>query len=305
MKIHQKNDQTMTSLQWLKLGFKVKKGCTGTLFWTNGNCKVQAVYYSRDEVRRSSVAIRDYKKRLSAQRKARYEKQKGKLFRLPLPADALKACTLPNYDGWVVEKVAAGKVALVLDTETTGLYPDSASLLQLSWQVVDMASWEILSEHNYYFQYPKNQDYVSTQAIQINQLNEAALKKYGTSSLQLALYMLDQDLAGCHYLVAHNIRFDSSFIEVAAQHIQEQAGVCLLSNWFNPDLVSFCTMRETKELCCLPHRTEPGVYKYPKLVELADFLEVSRDGLDLHNASADVELTKRCFMRLSKMNTRS
>ena len=51
----------MTSLLWLKLGFKVKKGCTGTLLWTNGNCKVQAVYYSREEVRRSSVAIRDYK----------------------------------------------------------------------------------------------------------------------------------------------------------------------------------------------------------------------------------------------------
>lgn len=68
-----------------------------TLLWKNRNCAVKVEYYSREKVCRFSVAIRDYKNKLRAQRRAFYEKQKGKLLRLSLPADTWNACTLTDY----------------------------------------------------------------------------------------------------------------------------------------------------------------------------------------------------------------
>lgn len=79
--------------------------------------------------------------------------------------------------------MAICKVALLLDAETSGIYQDRPhSLLQLSW--------EILSVHNFYFHYLKNRDFVSAQAIQINQLFEAELNNYGSSLLQVELYII-------------------------------------------------------------------------------------------------------------------
>ena len=59
MQQHEKDDGLKTKLQWMKEGYKVKKGVFGTLMWTNYLHKEKKVYYSRKEVRKSTVAIRE------------------------------------------------------------------------------------------------------------------------------------------------------------------------------------------------------------------------------------------------------
>lgn len=57
------------------------------------------------------------------------------------------------------------------------------------------------------------------------------------------------------------------------------------------------TMKTTTELCRLPGRGRGG-NKWPKLIELAECLRIKTDDINLHDSSADVELTKRCFLYL-------
>jgi len=96
--------------------------------------------------------------------------------------------------------------------------------------------------------------------------------------------MIDSDL-----LVAHNGNFDKGFINATA----EREGVAI-PQW--KPMID--TMLTTTDLCKLPPRPGRSGYKWPKLSELADFLHVQTDDINLHDSSADVELTKRCFLHL-------
>ena len=58
------------------------------------------------------------------------------------------------------------------------------------------------------------------------------------------------------------------------------------------------TMKTTTNLCQLPAREGRCGYKWPKLIELAECLRIKTDDINLHDSSADVELTKRCFLYL-------
>lgn len=88
--------------------------------------------------------------------------------------------------------------------------------------------------------------------------------------------------------VAHNGDFDKGFINATAQ----REGIYRF-NW--PMMID--TMKTTTELCRLPGRGRGG-YKWPKLIELAECLRIKTDDINLHDSSADVELTKRCFLYL-------
>lgn len=60
-----------------------------------------------------------------------------------------------------------------------------------------------------------------------------------------------------------------------------------------------CTMSLTTDLCKIPHPKGWKSYKWPKLIELHQFL--FKEGFDgAHDALADIEATKRCFLELHK-----
>ncbi len=307
----------LTQLQWAKSGYVLNEDAVGKEQWTNCFHKRKAVYFSDNEVHPdisgAKAFITEKKKQYRIAAKQRKQKIMEHLAQskkyeaaydegLPLPSDALKPVKLPDYPGWNTYYPDSKPAVLIFDTETTGLKEKYNSLLQLSWQVVNIETWEVLSRQNFYFKYPSNPYRVEEKAIMVNNLTTDRLSLLGTSSLQSALHIFNQDLKGCSMIVGHNLLFDTKFIAHAAICINENTGMDLLPNLENPLLKSYCIMLSTVDLCKIPQRNNPGEYKRPKLIELAAYLGVGTNDLNLHDSACDVELSKRCFMKLVKMN---
>lgn len=297
MKMYKKDDGLKTRLQWLSEGYKVKKDADGLELVTSYTYKKTAIFYSRKEVRKSTAAIREYKERERKRRKEAERIRKAKYPNLPIPADALQPCELPDYAGWSASYKPSGKAVMIVDTETTGLDDDWNSMLQLSWQVVDTATWEVLSQHNYYFRHPANWERVTMKAIEVNGLTEERLETLGTSPLKVALSAFKADYKGCDLIVGHNLEFDLGFIFTAFGTMEEKTKDELYDIEWPDDDKQYCTMLCTTELCQLPGYYDDG-YKWPRLSELAAHLKIDYRDLNLHDSSADVELTKRCFRKL-------
>lgn len=180
---------------------------------------------------------------------------------------------------------------LIFDTETGGISPQHNDVLQLSYQVVDTDTGMVVKEVNHYFPWPEDRWRVQWGAIQVNGLTEAFLATQRLSDRYAALEEFFDDMYGCTYLVAHNGDFDKKFITAEAKRQHYLIG----PNEWKPIID---TMKTTVRLCQLPSHSSRSCYKWPKLSELAEYLSIPTDDLRLHDSSADVELTKRCFLYL-------
>lgn len=180
---------------------------------------------------------------------------------------------------------------LIFDTETGGVSPEQNDILQLSYQVIEYATQQVVKKVNHYFPWPEEKWRVCRQAIEVNGLTEEYLATKELSDRYSALEEFFDDMYGCSYLVAHNGDFDKKFIIAEAKRHRYIIG----PNEWKPMID---TMKTTTELCqLLPHPGRTG-YKWPKLIELAECLRITTDDINLHDSSADVELTKRCFLYL-------
>ena len=177
---------------------------------------------------------------------------------------------------------------LIFDCETSGLTPGWNKMLQLSWQLVDTCRWKVISRQNFYFRQP-GKDKVEDGAIRVNGLTQERLEKLGTVPRSKAIKAFAKDMEQADVCVAHNLDFDFNFI-----YHEDVKG---LITWKK----GCCTMRRTVNLCKIPFSYRPSwaddsqEYKWPKLSELAQHLEVDTSKLCLHDSSADVEITKRCL----------
>ena len=178
---------------------------------------------------------------------------------------------------------------LIFDTETGGVNCYANDILQLSYQVIDSRSFNVTKEVNHFFPWPEDKSRVQWGAIQVNGLTEEYLATKDLSDRHDALNEFIDDLLDCEVCVAHNGDFDKNFINATAQ----REGIYRF-NW--PMMID--TMKTTTELCRLPARGGCCGYKWPKLIELAECLRIKTDDIYLHDSSADVELTKRCFLYL-------
>lgn len=178
---------------------------------------------------------------------------------------------------------------LIFDTETGGVNCYANDILQLSYQVIDSRSFNVTKEVNHFFPWPEDKSRVQWSAIQVNGLTEEYLATKDLSDRHEALNEFIDDLLDCEVCVAHNGDFDKNFINATAQ----REGIYRF-NW--PMMID--TMKTTTELCRLPARGGRCGYKWPKLIELAECLRIKTDDINLHDSSADVELTKRCFLYL-------
>lgn len=178
---------------------------------------------------------------------------------------------------------------LIFDTETGGLNPYANDILQLSFQIIEGKSFRVIREVNHYFPWPENNSRVQWGAIQVNGLTEEFLSTQVLSDRYEALNDFIDELLECDLCVAHNGEFDRNFINATAR----REGIYPFE-W--PMMID--TMKTTTNLCRLPARGGRCGYKWPKLIELAECLRIRVDDLNLHDSSADVELTKRCFLFL-------
>lgn len=178
---------------------------------------------------------------------------------------------------------------LIFDTETGGLNPYANDILQLSFQIIEGKPFRVIREVNHYFPWPENKSRVQWGAIQVNGLTEEFLSTQVLSDRYEALNDFIDELLECDLCVAHNGEFDRNFINATAR----REGIYPFE-W--PPMID--TMKTTTNLCQLPARGGRCGYKWPKLIELAECLRIKTDDINLHDSSADVELTKRCFLYL-------
>lgn len=179
---------------------------------------------------------------------------------------------------------------LVFDTETSGLDPQWNVILQLSYQIVDSDSWATIKIVNHYFSWPENKTRVSQDAIRVNGLTEEVLSGKQLSNRKTALEEFITDKDSCDLLVAHNLEFDKKFIIASCR----EEGVKFASSGWSQ---SYDTMKRTTNYCQIPKEWGNG-YKWPKLTELANCLNIDYSNISLHDSSGDVELTKLCFKRI-------
>lgn len=183
-----------------------------------------------------------------------------------------------NWDEFLKEK----QKALIFDTETSGFGYTKCDILSLSWQVIDLHSWSMLSEGDVYFDWVSDER-VSPIAIRTNGLTKDRLAELGTIDRTEGMKMFSEALAEVDLVVAHNASFDKNFVD---ETVKRESLPSI--EW--PEI--FDTMMSMS----VPK--DDGGYKNPKLEELADVLGIEKTDLVLHQSSFDVELTKRCFRKI-------
>lgn len=184
---------------------------------------------------------------------------------------------------------------VVFDTETSGVRAGRNVILSLSWQVLD-SELNTVSEQTRYFDWPEDISRVEQGAININKLTRTRLAELGTIDKAKGLEEFADVLTESSMLVAHNAKFDISFVR------EEMKENNLEANNIRK-LAVFDTMVDMTLYCKLPlngHHHGIGGYKYPRLSELADFLNIDTSDIDFHQSAADVEVTVRCLRNINK-----
>lgn len=145
-------------------------------------------------------------------------------------------------------------MTIYFDTETTGLVP--GRILQLSY-VLDYKD-KVIGKNFFFYV-----DYVPEEAVKVHGFTVEKLavlsggKTFSDYSEEIYKDFITADL-----IVAHNVKFDLSFL---------QAEFCYLDEIFKYN-ASLDTMKYFTPVTCLPRRS--GGYKYPKLSEVGEHLEI-------------------------------
>lgn len=287
MKIAKAYDNVRTVRQWAERGFVAKEGVTPTTMWTNGYCQQQSKYLYASDVEENAEAsakiLEDlHQEKLGRAREKRAEERRKR--------EEEKARMKKNAQDWA-DFLVSNPLIIIYDTETSGLYTAKNDILSLSWQLVDASKgFAVIEEKTCYFPFPDDPNRVSEEAIEINGLSKEELERLGTMPRKDGLRLFLKALQRANVAVAHNNAFDNGFIKsaCAAQGLKEP-------KFKHP----FDTMKETTYFCAIPSYYGDG-YKWPRLSELAECLEIDDEDIDYHKSSSDVELTKRCFVEIIK-----
>lgn len=108
-----------------------------------------------------------------------------------------------------------------------------------------------------------------------------------TDSQENAWQEFAEVIDGADLLVAHNGGFDIGFVKAEAA----EANVAI-----NLNKPMFDTMIRMTDYCQIPGYY--GEYKWPRLAELADCLDIDTHDIDWHQSASDVEVTARCFRKI-------
>ena len=268
-----------TKLNWLKCGYVVKRGRKGVLKYTNGYCQHMAVFYSPDDVREDSEKAaaclqKLHEEDLRRRRKARREKK------------LMQQRSIAMWSRFLRQQSRI----VVFDCETSGLDSGWNVILSLSWQVLDRRLRK-LDEQTFYFDWPEDPDMVSEGAIEVNGLTRERLARLGTSSKADALRTFAAAVKEASLLVAHNGSFDKAFVlaDAAREGITLDMGIPMWD-----------TMIRMTQYCAIPRYEYGREYKWPKLMELAEIINVDTGDIDWHQSASDVEITVRCFRKIAE-----
>lgn len=198
---------------------------------------------------------------------------------------------------------------LFIDTETNGLplnkYAAYTSpeywphIIQISWQVVDSETWDIIKEEDHFL---KLRTTWNTESALIHQIPESIARNFGKEP-QIILNNLYNDILSCNYVIGHNLSFDKTVImaEIHRLYIHNEFAISPPKFWSKTK--DICTMKSSKKFCNIKFKNSDDL-KFPRLNELYLKLfgsEYDISGADLHNAKHDVSCLIMCFKELIKL----
>ena len=189
------------------------------------------------------------------------------------------------------KEIKLNKNIIFFDVETNGF--QGSSVLSMSAIKVNYNSentgeernkWKKVSEFNrFYF---RNEG---------EELNEGAINVNGLTDENISILRKDRNYSkyfeedydfedfcdGVKHFVAHNISFDSQFLNI-------------------PYMRKFCTMNENVNNVKIEGKY--GKYKWPKLNETAKYYGIEVDELSTHRSDYDTYLCKEIFVKMLKDN---
>lgn len=179
---------------------------------------------------------------------------------------------------------------LFFDTETTGLMP--GRIIQLSYV---MQSEEGVRAKNFYFYV----DYIEPSAMAVHGLTPEMLFELSSGhSFSTEIDEIYDDFLSADLVVSHNFAFDLKFMIAEFLYQDRQFRY----------RESLCTMKYFTDVMRLPRKSGRG-FKYPKLSELAEYLDIypydiSRENINLfgdigksHDARYDTTTVYLAFNR--------
>jgi DNA polymerase III subunit epsilon len=186
---------------------------------------------------------------------------------------------------------------LFFDTETSDLfkfgvqkYSDDNFPWVVQLGAVLAESEVIYAELNVIIQ-PEGRE-ISDEAARVHQIDQDLAKQVGVWESDVASIMSSL-IRRAETLVAHNYDFDSQML---AAMFKRNGPSSVVDALFGPN--SFCTMRETTDLCQLSGGPY-GQYKWPKLQELHQFL-FNEPFVGAHDAMFDIRATMKCYYELKR-----
>lgn len=169
------------------------------------------------------------------------------------------------------------------DTETTWLNSND-QVLQF-WGIFWTFDWENFHEERRISQFINVTKEISPDAERVHGISKDKVKNFWYIEDyidEILLYIKKAD-----YIIWHNLDFDIKMLKQECNRIWQ--------DFARDNIKSFCTMKETIDILNLPGK------KRPKLSELYYYL-FNKCFNNAHDAMADIEATKDCFIELVKRN---
>lgn len=170
---------------------------------------------------------------------------------------------------------------IVLDLETNGLNEIDSVLTCAAIKYEYSPSQHELTAADRFLRYYFSKEPENPEAIRINGLTREIISEKRSNNNWPQYFADDEDFrdfcADTDLFVAHNISFDSKFVP------------------FIKNKKMFCTMKSN---------TQYFFGKYPKLVELAAFLNLNYYRSSFHDSAYDVEITGQILQKMIHLLTK-
>lgn len=212
------------------------------------------------------------------------------------------------------------KMALVFDVETSGLIPKKMPndgsitpidvypyILQIAYVVYDIEKQCIVKKYNEYIR-PPSSVFINAKITEITGITREICDSKGVD-ITSALTEFYHDYTPNTYIVAHNISFDQTIIEIEIHRnneILKQNGIDalrLFNSLYNKinNIELYCTMKIGKNICNITVERADGktgnYKKFPKLSELHEKLFGTVPD-NMHDAYVDTMACLKCFLQM-------
>lgn len=179
------------------------------------------------------------------------------------------------------------KEIVIFDVESNGMKGSSVlSISAIKLRVDDnLETWEKLGEYNrFYFRNPGEE--INYGAVNVNGLTDEVIREKRSAKIYPMHFLEDirsfeEFCSGVEHFVAHNIKFDESFIPFKL-------------------VKKFDTMIENVDIVRVSWNSKTNSYKWPKLIECANYYKVPFDDANFHESLYDVYITGRILYRMSR-----